>query len=244
LLSKKDFIEASKNFVCVRPETYENLDTQDRIRSLLHGTMQNTAFAIYKPDGKATLTAAGRSPQMALRVRDNASVIERLDEIAAKFKPFKQSLNVASADQRLLVFTSTTQSDADTVKINLRTVFNDSQVCGRFHFDTRGSLDKSWADKITGESATSGIFVIQSGEFGQTGKVVAQLPVTASAEQIKTALLSANKTFAESEKRKNYNDHVKKGRKEGINFENNIQHGEDRDGDGKIDPKGRKNSSH
>ena len=53
--------------------------------------------------------------------------------------------------------------------------------------------------------------------------------------EIKTAMLNANKTFASREDRKTYQDHVTSGRRQGIYFENEIPYGEDRDGDGKID---------
>ena len=252
MLSQKDFIEASKKFVCIRLETYESKETQDRIRDLLRGTMQNTAFVVYAPDGKTKLTRSHRSPQLILGGRgskDIASVVDEMGQIADKYKvkgspdqavlqdfdSFKQSLNVASADQRLLVFTVSPQSEMMSVKKTLRTVFNNPSVSGKFHFDIAGKVDVKWAESLKNVKAKTGIFLIRSYDFGQDGIVVKALPLNVSPRDLKADLLAINKKFSEFEKRKNYGKHVNQGRREGVKFENNIQQGEDRDGDGKID---------
>ena len=72
------------------------------------------------------------------------------------------------------------------------------------------------------------------------GKVVAELEPDADADAIEKTLLDANRAFSESEERKAYSSHVKDGRREGIYFENAIPYGEDRDGDGEIDHRGRR----
>ncbi|PQJ27726.1 hypothetical protein [Rubritalea profundi] len=252
MLSQKDFIEASKKFVCIRLETYENKETQDRIRDLLSGSMQNTAFVVYAPDGKTKLTRSHRSPQSILGGRgskDIAPVIDEMGKIADKYKvkgspnqevlqdfdSFKQSLNVASADQRLLVFTVSPQSKMTSVKKTLRAVFNNPSVSGKFHFDIAGKGDVKWAESLKNVNAKTGIFLIRSHEFGQDGIVVKALPLDVSPRGLKADLLAMNKKFSEFEKRKDYGKHVNQGRREGVKFENNIQQGEDRDGDGKID---------
>ncbi|MEO1858016.1 MAG: hypothetical protein ABGY95_11735 [Rubritalea sp.] len=253
MLSQKDFIEASKEFVCIRLETYESKATQDRIRDLLQGTMQNTAFVVYAPDGETKLTGSHRSPQFVLGGRrgstDIAPVIDKMGKIANEynvkgalnqsilqdFDSFKQSLNVASADQRLLVFTVSPKREMRKVKENLQTVFSDPSVNGRFHFDIAGKDDMKWAESLKNVNAKTGIFIIKSGDFGQDGIVLKALSLETPASQLKADLLETNKQFAEFEKRKDYGKHVNQGRREGVKFENNIPHGEDRDGDGKID---------
>lgn len=252
MLSQKDFIEASKQFVCIRLETYESKETQDRIRDLLGGRMQNTAFVVYAPDGKTKLTRSQRNPQFILGGRgskDRAPVIDEMERIADKYKvkgssnhavlqdfdSFKQSLNIASADQRLLVFTVSPQSKMAHVKKTLRTVFNNPSVSGRFHFDLAGKNDVKWAESLKNVTAKTGVFIIRSEEFGQSGIVVKALPLDVSSDDLTTDLLAINKKFSEFEKRKDYGKHVNQGRREGVKFENNIQQGEDRDGDGKID---------
>jgi hypothetical protein len=100
--------------------------------------------------------------------------------------------------------------------------------------------DEKWEKVISGvrSKTKTAIFVIQSDRFGQKGSVLKQLPIDANAKQIKTALLSANGSFAKKEERKVYSDHVAEGRRKRIYFEGGVEYGEDRDGDGKIDFRG------
>jgi len=149
----------------------------------------------------------------------------------------KQSLNAASTDQRLLVFSAPQKEAHQKTLTNLKTVFNDPDISGRFHFDTAGEEDGEWKEKVKNESKENGIFIIHSHTYGQEGEVVAELASDASAEEIKKALLLANKAFAEAEQRKVYSEHVATGKRTGINYENTMPPGEDRDGDGKIDEK-------
>ena len=247
LFSQKDFIKAAKDFVCVRLGTYESEEHQKIVRSLLNGSFQNTAFVVYAPDGKTKLTRSGRSPQHAF----GRNVIEGMEDITKEYKSkgsqkdatlqdfhsFKQSLNVASADQRLLVLTSAPNNKKQAAEKIIQQVFSYKEIAGRFHFDTLSSGDSEWPSALKGGSSEHGFVIVQSGEFGMTGKVVKQLPLDSSAASIKDALLKLNKAFAESEKRKNYSSHVKEGRQKGVNFENTMPPGEDRDGDGVIDKK-------
>ena len=104
----------------VRIETYENKEAEKMVRSLLNGTYANTAFCIFDPQGEQRLSGTGRSPTQVIgrRLSDsNDRVIAEMKRIASQYQSksdgvaelqdflsFRQALNVASADQRLLVF--------------------------------------------------------------------------------------------------------------------------------------------
>lgn len=225
------------------------------VRELLNGRFANTAFCILAPDGKKRLSGTGRSPQMGFGLgrggdeTDNKAVLEKMNAIAQQYpaagKPddavvpdfhsFKQALNVASGDQRLLVFSVAAQKDRAAVKKTMQQVANHADMVGRFHYDFAAALDVKWSKVIEGDRNRTGIFIIQAGEFGQDGKVVAELPLKCDAEKIRNVLDKANKSYAAREKRKVYSVHVEKGRKQGVRYQDNMPWGEDRDGDGKID---------
>ena len=264
MFSTKEFVAASRDFVCVRLETYESKEHQDLIRKFLNGRMENTAFCILDPSGEEQLTRSSRSPASVLGAQgrgpgatkgSNEDVISEMKGLASSYRPrgndadmvlqdfhsFRQALNVASGDQRLLVFIAATERDQTEARRNLQPVFADEEIIGRFHLDFGNrEEDSDWASSLTKLKSKSGIVVIQSDAFGQKGTVLAQLPITAREAEIKTALLRANETFAASEERKVYSDHVAEGRKEGIFFETVIPFGEDHDGDGEIDSRGGK----
>jgi hypothetical protein len=234
------------------------------VRSFLNGRFENTAFCLLSPDGKQRLSRSGRAPWMAFNTRrgprgraeDSEKVtVAAMEKVASKYKPkgdvktpivqdfhsFRQALNVASGDQRLLLFVSAQEGDQEQIRKTLSPVMGDTRIVGRFHTDFMGKKgDENWVEAISGvrSKTKAAIFVIQSGKFGQKGSVVKQLPIDANAKEIKTALLNANGSFAKKEKRKVYSDHVAEGRRKRIYFEGGVEYGEDRDGDGKIDFRG------
>lgn len=231
------------------------------VRALLGGSFQNTAFTVYAPDGKKQLTESGRSPSMVFGRRgsrgETSTVVREMDTLAKRYKQkgdvkdavlpdfhsLKQSLNVAAADQKLLIYSVAPVSQRNALYSKLQSTANDTSTQGVFHFDQASKGDTDWALKVDNATKQEGVFVIKAGKFGQKGTVLAELPITASAAEIKAAAIAANTSFAKTETRKNYGEHMKEGRKQGIDFVNGMPHGEDRDGDGKIDSRTERRSS-
>lgn len=259
MFAKQEFIDASRKFVCVRIETYENKAAEAKVRSLLNGTYANTAFCVFDPQGERHLSRTGRSPKQGLASRrgrggnSDEEVIDSMNRIASRYRSigkndditlqdfltFRQALNVSSADQRLLLFANIDQASKPDVESTLKNVFSDPDIVGKFHLNFVDSkVDQNWNDKIKGTNDQAGLVIIHAGQFGIDGSVVKQLPVDANAQQVKTVLLAANEQFIKTEARKRYADHVRQGRRQRVYFENEIPYGEDRDGDGKIDTKG------
>ena len=261
MFANEDFIDSSRKFVCIRIETFESKDSEKKVRALLNGAFANTAFCIFDPSGEERLTRSGRGPSQSLGTRGNKGsrgkqasgdegMIDRMNQIAADyrsigneadailqdFNSFRQALNVASADQRLLVLVDSDKGNRDQVEDKLRKVFADEEIEGKFHlkFVNQGT-DKNWSKVIKGASNKPGILIIRSGTFGLDGTVMEQLSLSTNADEIKQAMLKSNKKFASLETRKTYGDHVQAGRRQNIYFENEIPYGEDRDGDGKVD---------
>ncbi|MFK7818239.1 MAG: hypothetical protein AB8G99_05955 [Planctomycetaceae bacterium] len=251
MFSQKKFIDASRSFVCIRIETYENKKSEEMVRDLLNGRFANTAFCVFNPQGTKRLSRAGRSPNdLAGRRRgDDNAIIAEMQRIASNYKSrgekegsvlqdfntFRQALNVASGDQRLLVFVNAQQADARKITPTLQAVFADKDITGKFHLDLADTKDTAWAKSVKGSVSAPGINIIRAGKFGVDGTVMKRLPLTASAEAIKDSLTAANREFAATEKRKSYGSHVMEGKRKQIYFKNEIPYGEDRDGDGKAD---------
>ena len=218
------------------------------MRTFLDGRFENSAFCILSPNGQDWLTRANRGPEMVLgrgsATREMSLISLRypakanLEEaIVQDFHSFRQALNVASADQRVLVLVHATAEREKDLRQSLRHVANDPSVVGRFHFDF--DQDAAWKEKIEGTRDGNGIVLINPGEFGMSGKVMNQLPLDATKSEIISALKAANTEFARTTTKKVYADHVAKGRSAGVYFEGAVPYGEDRDGDGQIDRGGR-----
>ena len=256
MFAKKEFVELSRNFVCVRLETYESKAHQDMVRELLGGKMVNTAFVLLAPDGKTQLTRAGRSPSKSFTDKrwkkqggDLDVVLEAIKEAARDypgrgneqeallpdFSSFGQALNVSSAEQRLLLLTVAPQGQRDQLRDSMRKVANDPEVRGCFHYDTAQNSDSQWANKIENVSAKTGHFLIHPGQFGLKGTVVAHFPLNASPALLKETMLKAKKVHQSQEKPKHYRDHIAQAREQRIAFTNNIRVGVDKNADGEVD---------
>jgi hypothetical protein len=231
----------------VRIDSYETKEHQEYVRTFLDGRFENSAFCLLAPNGQDWLTRAGRGPEMVLGHR--SSVIQ-MKTVAAKypdkqdgsqaivqdFHSVRQALNVASADQRVLVVVSGPVDKTKELRTSLQSVTNDGRIVGRFHFDFDETID--WHKQIKDLKAEPSIIVIRPGEFGMDGTVMSQLPLDANNSEIVNTLLTANSEFAKTTKKKVYSSHVSKGTKLGIYFDSVVPYGEDRNGDGKIDHRG------
>lgn len=237
-------MEVSRKYVCIRIETFENKGSEEKVRALLNGRFANTAFCVFDPEGQQRLTRPGRGPSTAFGSKgrngaaaDDESIVRQMNQIAARFTPtdghgnavlqdfysFRQALNVASADQRLLVFVDAKENEKRSVETKLKAVFDDPDIAGKFHLNFADSkVDRNWSQAIKGKKSSSGIFIIRSGTYGQDGVVMDRLPLSASSDDIKTAMVKANDQFSSSETRKKYAQHVQSGKRNGIYFENEI----------------------
>ena len=242
MFSTEEFIEASRKFVCVRIETFENKESEQLVKKVLNGRLANTAFVIFNPSGTKTLTRSGRGPQMAMAGsrtdtsgKQNTSILASMNRIAKQFKSksssaelqdfhsLRQALNCASADQRLLVVVNGAKSELATTKKTLKSVFADEEVIGKYHLNFLDpKTDRNWTKVLNGEKKEPGIMVVRSSQFGLEGQVIEQLKLDAGKETIVAALSKANTQFAKQEVRKNYEQHVQAGRRKGIEFENEI----------------------
>lgn len=220
------------------------------MRTFLDGRFENSAFCLLSPDGQDWLSKAGRGPQHVLgrRTSDSVRQMERVaevygsiadpkDALVPDFHSVRQALNVASADQRILVLVHGPDKATETLHKSLREVSNDDRIVGRFHFDFDST--NSWQKNVTGVASDSGICLIRPDEFGMKGSVMKQLPLSADNSDVISALIAANSEFAATTEKKVYSSHVSKGQQLGIYFEGAVPYGEDRDGDGQIDRAGR-----
>ena len=238
----------------MRIETYENKETEKRIREILNGRYANTAFVIFDPQGTDRLSGTGRSPSQVLGKWGEFSIVEELevaalpferkgkdtDAVLQDFLSFGQALNVASADQRLLVFVDGDKAATRKLTPTLQKLFADEDIIGRFHLDFAGKEDDQWGEAVKGSTSKPAINIIRSGKFGLDGSVMSRLPLDSSLDEIKATLLADNEKFSSSEERKIYAKHVMEGKRNGIKYESEIPYGEDRDGDGDMDKRGRR----
>jgi len=87
LFATKEFIEASRKFVCIRIETYENKKSEAMVRKLLGGKFANTAFAIFNPTGTQQLS---RGRILTHFVKRSTSHRQTKDSLFTSMLPIKR----------------------------------------------------------------------------------------------------------------------------------------------------------
>jgi len=246
LFSDEEVIEATRNWVCVRLDSYESEQHQEWVRRFLNGTFQNSAFCLLSPDGTEWLSKSGRGPNQVFGTAGN--LISSMDKIVQRYAPkassseavvqdfhsLRQAINVASADQRVLVLVAGSEEATKPLRDSLRkTAWHEDHV-GRFHWDFES--DAAVVEELVSKNQDKqGIFLLRGDKFGLAAEVMAELPLDATASELSEALKTTNKEYAATTEKKVYSSHVAEGRKEGIHFEGAVPYGEDRDGDGVID---------
>ncbi len=178
---------------------------------------------------------------------DAGTIVTKLTEIAdtyerrrspqspllPDFDSARQALNVASADQRVLIVLQGEDLPLEKARETLRAIAWSDDIIGRFHYDV--SPESRWHDSVDGLADTAGIHLIFPSEFGNEGTLHCSLTLSASPDAIRRALIAANREHAATTQPKVYARHVTRGRQQGIYFEGNVPYGEDRDADGEID---------
>ena len=96
------------------------------------------------------------------------------------FPNFRLGLNVASADQRVLVLVTGNAEEVRKARKSLVAVSNDAEVIGRFHYDF-GTDAESWRKALPESKGGAQIMIIAPDTCGQRGRVMKSLALDTSA---------------------------------------------------------------
>jgi len=229
-LSQPQIIKAARDFICVRLATYEDAGEAAMLKAVFRGrdpnSLENTTFCIMSPDGTRKLTRSGRSPSFvyqnalqmaAAMMRLSAQYKANVRNVARdipKMASVRLALNVAACDkQPLLVLRTADAISMRKLQERMAAVAWGDVFTGQFIY--AATIRDSELAKIKGIQATSHIVVVQPDQFGQTGSVLSQIPMTATDAELVGALNLALTRFQRSGS--NYQqDHVARGRRMGI----------------------------
>jgi hypothetical protein len=223
-LSKPQVIAASRQFVCVRPVTYEDATEAAMLKDFARtgsGQLENTVFGILAPDGVQKLVHSSRSmdhsfagpEQMAAAMTKiaakypNASALSRLPLVAS----IRVAVNVAAAEnQPLVVVVGNDPALRRSLAAKLAPLAWGDEFIGRFTFATGG------ADELTvleGTKPDAGIVIAAPETFGRSAKVLTVVTGDVTSERIAEALREVAASFPRTEKD---NRHVRAGHEQGV----------------------------
>ncbi len=200
-LSDAKVIATLRNFVCVRPLTYENQAESDYLRKIFapRGFLENTVFTIMDPEAKKYLARPGRGAD-TLYGDPSDKEFSLPKSLAAVAKPFQSiaplqafpssgntryGLNVAACDYRPLALVVGTDEERKTLKSQVAKLAWSEKYWGVFTYAESKPDDLS---QISGAPSKSGIYFVQPDEYGVKGTV---LGFTDSNEQLETVMREA-----------------------------------------------------
>jgi hypothetical protein len=224
-------VKASRDWVCVRPATYESAGEAELLKTYFRGRspeLENTTFTLLDPDGEQ-ITRGGRSPGFVWE--DAAAMADALEEWAFVHEPseafakralptvadLRLGLNVASCDGLPLVVGVAKDGKAVKALREQLASFAWSQgVPGRAHYvivaDTQGLAE--FEDFAKGADA----YVVQPDAFGRTGRVLG----SAKRRDRTFAAKLLEAIGANDPEAKDGRAHVARGRRAGIAWESKL----------------------
>ena len=223
-------MKASRDFVCIRLATYEDPGEVKFLSSVYRGRsgqLENTIFALLDSDGKQQLARSGRSPDFAFF--GDEQFVTGLEKIAnEKESPPKRfsdtqlplvksvdlALNIASSDkiQLIIVVGENDSKVRDLSKKALPLAWNES-IGGQFVFATATTQQE--LKPVGREKIENGLFIIEPGKFGMSGKLVAKFGESFDIRETTEKLAKLSKAHTVS---KDYRQHVQAGISLGIEW--------------------------
>ena len=209
-LSDENVVEASRDFVCIRLVTFEDEAEAEFLKTIYtdHGMLKNTVFGILSPDGKEKLTKTGRGPFFEYRgARDMARGMKKIaekygvkpsvvfsDTVLPFCKSLRLGLNVAAAEGRpLVVVSGKDQSEVDRISDGLVDKVWSEPLAGQFVY--AAVTDAEDFDAFENLEPFTGTAIILPGQFGITGKTMAQFESDADPDVIENKMQEITKEF-------------------------------------------------
>lgn len=221
-------IEASRFFVCVRPQTYESAEEAKVLSYVFAGRsgLENTSFALLDPKGKK-ITRGSRSPSMTFG--SATKLAEALTETAAEYseeakeiealptvRNLRLALNVAAADMRpLIVIRGKDEKATAKLSAQVAKLSWSKDLVGRSHYVVLH--EETTFEELTPEV---GVSVIHPDPYGLGGEVLSFAKPSLSGVKLAKAI-EAGLAKHQPESRE-HDDHVREARRKGIEWESEI----------------------
>lgn len=231
-LTDEAVIEASRDFVCIRCATYEDEEEAEFLKWVFtgrNGDLENTVFCILSPDGTKKLIRGGRGPMQFRRAQDMADEMVNIAQDYSQdvdvqgfpqLKNVRLGINVAACDNlpAIIVF-GQNQTQLDELKSKVSPFAWEDELMGMFVFSS--TTDRQELDVIEGlGKSQAGFAIVAPDDYGQKARLITQLDSTVTVEQLRGALANAAHEFVRPDK--SHNQHVRNGRRNGVEWETEI----------------------
>ncbi|MDE0892439.1 MAG: hypothetical protein OSB14_09665 [Planctomycetota bacterium] len=234
-------VTASRNYVCIRPKSFEDEDESEILLSIFsgrQGRLENTVFTLMDSEAKKELVRSGRSPKWISKGADDFA--ETLKEISAEhpqsskgkskerslpvIKGLKLAMNVAACDSMpLVVAVGKNEKAMKKMSALLEPLAWSDDFVGRFRWVSLS--DTKELAEYEGMPKKAGLYVIQPDAYGVSCELLAEASDGAKSKQLKAALAEGLAAF-EAPRIKRRGLHVREGERKGYSWEHATGHSE------------------
>ena len=234
-------VTASRNFVCVRPKSFEDLDESEFLLSIFkgrNGRLENTVFTVLDSEGEKNLIRSGRSPKwVSSSGKDFAEILKELAEehveapkgkTKARSLPviegLKLAMNVSACDSMpLVVAVGKNEKEAKKQRELLAPLAWSDEFIGRFRWVSLSGVEG--LAEHEGMPVGTGLYIVQPDPYGVTCEVLAKAKAGASSKALRTALTESLEAF-EAPRFRRRGQHVREGERKGYSWEHATGHSE------------------
>lgn len=213
----------------MRPATYEHeveAEFLKKVFSNRDGSLQNTSFGLFAPDGKKRLSRGGRSPQMVWRDLD--SFVRALESGPDKYRArrgqrslptvvdLRLGLNVAASDGLplvVLVVPKGKSKQAKSLKQDLAALAWSDDLTASAHFVVLEDVET--LKKMDGYRANYQVQVLKPDTYGLSAEIVGAVKLKDKRCAEKLADLYAKALGEPKDDRR----HIRNGNRKGITWE-------------------------
>jgi len=234
-------VTASRQFVCIRPKSFEDLDESELLLSIFkgrNGRLENTVFTVLDSEGEEQLLRSGRSPKwISSDADDFATTLEELagEHIEAPkgkakerslplIKDLRLAMNVSACDSMpLVVAVGKDKKDSKKLEELLAPLAWSDELVGQFRWVSLSGTETLAAHE--GMPVEPGLHVVQPDEFGVTCKVLAKAKAGSKSKALREALTEGLEAF-EAPRFRRRGLHVREGERKGYSWEHATGHSE------------------
>jgi hypothetical protein len=234
-------VTASRNYVCIRPKSFEDEDESELLLSIFsgrQGRLENTVFTLMDSAAKKELVRSGRSPKWISKGADDFA--ETLTETSKEhpqsskgksqerslpvIKGLKLAMNVAACDSMpLVVAVGKNEKAMKKMSGLLAPLAWSDEFVGRFRWVSLS--DTKELSEYEGMPKKAGLYVVQPDAYGVSCELLAEASDGAKSKQLKAALAEGLAGFKTSGvKRRGL--HVREGERKGYSWEHGTGHSE------------------
>lgn len=228
-------VTASRDWVCVRPATYESAEEAEVLLSYFKGrsgALENTVFALLDSEGELISFRAGRGPsmlyddpeEMAAELEEHGKAPEKNERRALpRIANLRLAMNVAACDSMpLVVAFASSEKEREQLSQRLGVAAWDAQLVGEAHYVVCAPEELEGFETLEAErgESRSGLYVLDPDDYGRDCEILAKVAVKTKGAKLLAKLVEAVEEH--DPVAREHRKHIREGKRQGLEWEGEI----------------------